>query len=199
MLLQAIEANLVQKSPGGLTYMAEWRGGILDHKMGHLACFSGGMIGIGADDGASEKRQHYLDLAAEITHTCHESYTRTGEWKGDRWWRGVFRVCRWSASKGCMIAQFKNLSVFQEGSRWVTAPDIPYKSLTLCLYLYNLFYFGSREFVDFSLGVSMPRRGSGQVGLSSKCLNTVYSWRCYSLVCYHSTRLTPCLHSRDKL
>uniref|UniRef100_A0A3Q1I5N7 alpha-1,2-Mannosidase n=2 Tax=Anabas testudineus TaxID=64144 RepID=A0A3Q1I5N7_ANATE len=75
--LEAIEANLVQKSPGGLTYLAEWRGGILDHKMGHLACFSGGMIGIGADDGAPDKRQHYLDLAAEITHTCHESYTRT--------------------------------------------------------------------------------------------------------------------------
>lgn len=81
VLLQAIEANLVQKSPGGLTYMAEWRGGILDHKMGHLACFSGGMIGIGADDGVPEKRQHFLDLAAEITHTCHESYTRSGEWK----------------------------------------------------------------------------------------------------------------------
>ncbi|XP_041798976.1 mannosyl-oligosaccharide 1,2-alpha-mannosidase IA isoform X1 [Chelmon rostratus] len=75
--LEAIEANLVQKSAGGLTYMAEWRGGILDHKMGHLACFSGGMIGIGADDGAPEKRQHYLDLAAEITHTCHESYSRS--------------------------------------------------------------------------------------------------------------------------
>lgn len=78
-ILQAIEVNLVQKSPGGLTYMAEWRGGILDHKMGHLACFSGGMIGIGADDGAPEKRQHYLDLAAEITHTCHESYSRSGD------------------------------------------------------------------------------------------------------------------------
>uniref|UniRef100_A0A3Q3BA87 alpha-1,2-Mannosidase n=1 Tax=Kryptolebias marmoratus TaxID=37003 RepID=A0A3Q3BA87_KRYMA len=77
--MEAIEANLVQKSPGGLTYMAEWRGGILDHKMGHLACFSGGMIGIGADDGAPEKRQHYLDLAAEITHTCHESYARSSE------------------------------------------------------------------------------------------------------------------------
>ncbi|KAG7469062.1 hypothetical protein MATL_G00124820 [Megalops atlanticus] len=75
--LEAIEANLVQKSPGGLTYMAEWRGGLLDHKMGHLACFSGGMVGIGADDGPPEKRQHYLDLAAEITHTCHESYSRS--------------------------------------------------------------------------------------------------------------------------
>uniref|UniRef100_A0A8C2CV94 alpha-1,2-Mannosidase n=1 Tax=Cyprinus carpio TaxID=7962 RepID=A0A8C2CV94_CYPCA len=75
--MEAIETNLVQKSPGGLTYVAEWRGGILDHKMGHLACFSGGMIGIGADDGPTEQRQHYLDLAAEITHTCHESYSRS--------------------------------------------------------------------------------------------------------------------------
>lgn len=80
VLIQAIETNLVQKSSGGLTYVAEWRGGILDHKMGHLACFAGGMVGIGADDGASEKRQHYLDLAAEITNTCHESYSRSGEY-----------------------------------------------------------------------------------------------------------------------
>ncbi|RXN16449.1 mannosyl-oligosaccharide 1,2-alpha-mannosidase IA-like protein [Labeo rohita] len=75
--MEAIETNLVQKSPAGLTYVAEWRGGILDHKMGHLACFSGGMIGIGADDGPAGQRQHYLDLAAEITHTCHESYSRS--------------------------------------------------------------------------------------------------------------------------
>lgn len=68
----------MQKSAGGLTYVAEWRGGILDHKMGHLACFSGGMIGIGADDGPAGQKQHYLDLAAEITHTCHESYSRSG-------------------------------------------------------------------------------------------------------------------------
>ncbi|XP_026083935.1 mannosyl-oligosaccharide 1,2-alpha-mannosidase IC-like [Carassius auratus] len=75
--MEAIETNLVQKSPAGLTYVAEWRGGILDHKMGHLACFSGGMIGIGADDGPAGQKQHYLDLAAEITHTCHESYSRS--------------------------------------------------------------------------------------------------------------------------
>ncbi|MBN3290841.1 MA1C1 mannosidase, partial [Polypterus senegalus] len=75
--LEAIETNLVQKSPGGLTYIAEWRGGILDHKMGHLACFSGGMIAIGAADGELQKRKHYMDLAAEITHTCHESYARS--------------------------------------------------------------------------------------------------------------------------
>lgn len=75
---QAIETHLLNVSPGGLTYIAEWRGGILDHKMGHLACFSGGMIALGADDAKEEKRAHYRELAAQITKTCHESYARSG-------------------------------------------------------------------------------------------------------------------------
>ncbi|XP_060061553.1 mannosyl-oligosaccharide 1,2-alpha-mannosidase IC isoform X2 [Erinaceus europaeus] len=75
--LEAIETHLLNVSPGGLTYIAEWRGGILDHKMGHLACFSGGMISLGADDAKEEKRAYYRELAAQITKTCHESYTRS--------------------------------------------------------------------------------------------------------------------------
>ncbi|VTJ78636.1 Hypothetical predicted protein [Marmota monax] len=74
---QAIEMYLLNVSPGGLTYIAEWRGGILDHKMGHLACFSGGMIALGAEDAKEEKRAHYQELAAQITRTCHESYARS--------------------------------------------------------------------------------------------------------------------------
>lgn len=75
--LEAIETHLLNVSPGGLTYIAEWRGGILDHKMGHLACFSGGMIALGAEDAKEEKRARYRELAAQITKTCHESYTRS--------------------------------------------------------------------------------------------------------------------------
>lgn len=75
---QAIETYLVNVSPGGLTYIAEWRGGILDHKMGHLACFSGGMISLGAEDAREDKRAYYRELAAQITRTCHESYARSG-------------------------------------------------------------------------------------------------------------------------
>uniref|UniRef100_A0A6I8N827 alpha-1,2-Mannosidase n=1 Tax=Ornithorhynchus anatinus TaxID=9258 RepID=A0A6I8N827_ORNAN len=75
--LEAIETHLVKKSAGGLTYIAEWRGGILDHKMGHLACFSGGMIALGAEGAAGPKKQHYVELAAEITRTCRESYARS--------------------------------------------------------------------------------------------------------------------------
>uniref|UniRef100_A0ABI8APQ7 alpha-1,2-Mannosidase n=1 Tax=Felis catus TaxID=9685 RepID=A0ABI8APQ7_FELCA len=75
--LEAIETHLLNVSPGGLTYIAEWRGGILDHKMGHLACFSGGMIALGAEDAKEEKRARYRELAAQITKTCHESYARS--------------------------------------------------------------------------------------------------------------------------
>ncbi|NXD30572.1 MA1C1 mannosidase, partial [Spelaeornis formosus] len=74
--LEAIEKHLVKKSAGGLTYIAEWRGGILDHKMGHLACFSGGMIALGAQH-AGDSRHRHMELAAEITSTCHESYARS--------------------------------------------------------------------------------------------------------------------------
>lgn len=68
----------MKKSAGGLTYIAEWRGGILDHKMGHLACFSGGMIALGAEHAREDRRQRHMELAAEITSTCHESYARSG-------------------------------------------------------------------------------------------------------------------------
>ncbi|XP_016353304.1 mannosyl-oligosaccharide 1,2-alpha-mannosidase IA-like [Sinocyclocheilus anshuiensis] len=47
--LQAIEKNLIRKSSGGLTYIAEWKGGLLEHKMGHLTCFAGGMIALGTE------------------------------------------------------------------------------------------------------------------------------------------------------
>uniref|UniRef100_A0A673MK35 alpha-1,2-Mannosidase n=1 Tax=Sinocyclocheilus rhinocerous TaxID=307959 RepID=A0A673MK35_9TELE len=79
--LQAIEKNLIRKSSGGLTYIAEWKGGLLEHKMGHLTCFAGGMIALGADGGPDDKTGHQMELAAEIARTCHESYARTSEWE----------------------------------------------------------------------------------------------------------------------
>ncbi|KAM8976015.1 mannosyl-oligosaccharide 1,2-alpha-mannosidase IC [Pelodytes ibericus] len=75
--VEAIEAHLIRRSSGGLTYIAEWRGGILDHKMGHLTCFAAGMLALGASDAPAKKKEHYMELAAEIAHTCHESYVRT--------------------------------------------------------------------------------------------------------------------------
>lgn len=75
--LKAIETGLIRKSGGGLTYIAEWKGGLLEHKMGHLTCFAGGMIGLGADGAPEDQTGHQMELAAEITRTCHESYART--------------------------------------------------------------------------------------------------------------------------
>uniref|UniRef100_A0A8D2NSW9 alpha-1,2-Mannosidase n=1 Tax=Zosterops lateralis melanops TaxID=1220523 RepID=A0A8D2NSW9_ZOSLA len=75
--VQAIETHLIRKSSGGLTYIAEWKGGLLEHKMGHLTCFAGGMFALGADGAPSDKTGHHIELGAEIAKTCHESYDRT--------------------------------------------------------------------------------------------------------------------------
>ncbi|XP_034524946.1 mannosyl-oligosaccharide 1,2-alpha-mannosidase IA isoform X2 [Ailuropoda melanoleuca] len=75
--IQAIETHLIRKSSTGLTYIAEWKGGLLEHKMGHLTCFAGGMFALGADDAPTGLTQHYLQLGAEIARTCYESYNRT--------------------------------------------------------------------------------------------------------------------------
>ncbi|XP_032828561.2 mannosyl-oligosaccharide 1,2-alpha-mannosidase IA-like isoform X2 [Petromyzon marinus] len=82
--MQAIEAHLLRRSEGGLTFFGEWRSGYLERKMGHLACFTGGMFALGADGVSSpqagaqgaEATGGHLALAAEIAHTCHESYNR---------------------------------------------------------------------------------------------------------------------------
>lgn len=69
----------MRKSSSGLTYIAEWKGGLLEHKMGHLTCFAGGMIALGADGAPGDKTGHQMEQAAEIARTCHESYARTGK------------------------------------------------------------------------------------------------------------------------
>lgn len=75
--IEAIEKHLIRKSNGGLTFIGEWKNGHLERKMGHLTCFAGGMLALGADGSPEDKAGHYLQLGAEIAHTCHESYDRT--------------------------------------------------------------------------------------------------------------------------
>ena len=72
----AIEQHLVQKSPGGLTYIADMKGEKLDHKMDHLACYTGGMFGLAAAEENDINSDRWLELAKGITNTCHESYDR---------------------------------------------------------------------------------------------------------------------------
>lgn len=73
--LKGIEGKMLQTSAGGLKYFADIKNGRPDGKMGHLACFSGGMLALGAE--GSTNKDHYMGLAADIAHTCHESYDRT--------------------------------------------------------------------------------------------------------------------------
>ncbi|GCB73794.1 hypothetical protein scyTo_0002876 [Scyliorhinus torazame] len=75
--MQAIEKHLIRKSNTGLTFIGEWKNGHLERKMGHLTCFAGGMFALGADGSPDDKEGHYLQLGAEIAHTCHQSYDRT--------------------------------------------------------------------------------------------------------------------------
>lgn len=42
------------------------------------------MFALGADGSPGDKAGHYLQLGAEIAHTCHESYDRTGEREDER-------------------------------------------------------------------------------------------------------------------
>jgi len=39
-------------------------------------CAAGGLFALGAS--SSDNAKHYMSLAADIAHTCHESYDRSG-------------------------------------------------------------------------------------------------------------------------
>ncbi|MFH4977607.1 hypothetical protein AB6A40_004316 [Gnathostoma spinigerum] len=76
--IDAIIEKMVQKSVGGLTYIAEWRDGNLEHKMGHLACFTVGMFALQAvNENNRSRSRRVMKLAEELGRTCHESYIRT--------------------------------------------------------------------------------------------------------------------------
>lgn len=76
----ALVKHLLQNSTHGLAYFADKKYQRLEHKMGHLACFSAGMFALGAKENAhldDKKNSYYLDLGAQLANTCHESYNRT--------------------------------------------------------------------------------------------------------------------------
>lgn len=73
--VESIEANMIKVSSGGLTYIGEYKNSRVEPKMGHLTCFAGGMFALGAK--GSKDEQHYINLGAEVTRTCHESYSRS--------------------------------------------------------------------------------------------------------------------------
>ncbi|CAL1528924.1 unnamed protein product [Lymnaea stagnalis] len=73
--MKVIYEKMLVKSKSGLSYFAEYKSGRLEHKMDHLACFSAGMVAMGAE--GSEDKEKYISVGAELANTCHESYIRT--------------------------------------------------------------------------------------------------------------------------
>ncbi|XP_076175246.1 mannosyl-oligosaccharide alpha-1,2-mannosidase IA-like [Ptiloglossa arizonensis] len=75
--IAAIDQHMIQTSPGKLLYVSDLKYDRLDHKMGHLACFAGGMFALGAKTMENEMSERYMSIAAGLTNTCHESYDRS--------------------------------------------------------------------------------------------------------------------------
>lgn len=76
--MTAIIEHMVRTSnPSRLVYVSDMRNDRLSHKMEHLACFSGGLFGLGAKTLENKYSKKYMDVAEGITNTCHESYVRS--------------------------------------------------------------------------------------------------------------------------
>lgn len=75
--MPAIIEHMVRKSPSGLTYVSDMKFDRLENKMDHLACFSGGLFGLGAQTLDNKYSESYMETAKGLTNTCHESYIRT--------------------------------------------------------------------------------------------------------------------------
>ncbi|XP_017055275.1 mannosyl-oligosaccharide alpha-1,2-mannosidase IA isoform X1 [Drosophila ficusphila] len=72
----AILDKMVRTSPGGLTYVSDLKFDRLEHKMDHLACFSGGLFALGAATRQNDYTDKYMEVGKGIANTCHESYIR---------------------------------------------------------------------------------------------------------------------------
>lgn len=98
--MQAIVDNIIITSQSGLVYASDMKFERLEHKMDHLACFSGkiifnskidyfrisftflllftgGLFALGAHTQEDQNSERFMNVGKGITNTCHESYIRT--------------------------------------------------------------------------------------------------------------------------
>ncbi|XP_026466430.1 mannosyl-oligosaccharide alpha-1,2-mannosidase IA-like isoform X2 [Ctenocephalides felis] len=76
--MAAITEKMIKRShQSGLTYVAELKYEKVEHKMDHLACFAGGLYGLGAQTLQNDVSDSYLLIGEQLAATCHESYDRT--------------------------------------------------------------------------------------------------------------------------
>lgn len=73
----AIHQYLIRRSPEGYTYLTSGVPGLVDGRdMEHLTCFAGGMFALGALTKRDGNWQEMLDLGANLTETCYQTYHR---------------------------------------------------------------------------------------------------------------------------
>lgn len=76
--IKAYENKLIFTSTQSrLVYFAELKDTSINHKMDSLACFSGGMLALGATKSDEPIKSRHMTLASGIANTCHESCIRT--------------------------------------------------------------------------------------------------------------------------
>uniref|UniRef100_A0AAG5DVK7 alpha-1,2-Mannosidase n=1 Tax=Anopheles atroparvus TaxID=41427 RepID=A0AAG5DVK7_ANOAO len=75
--MQAIIQHMIRRSTNGLVYVSDMKFDRLEHKMDHLACFAGGLFGLGSTTLPNQYSQQYMQIGEGLTNTCHESYIRT--------------------------------------------------------------------------------------------------------------------------
>lgn len=76
--IKAFETKLIFTSnQSKLTYFAELKDTYINHRMDSLACFSGGMLALGATLSEEPTKSTHMTLASGIANTCHESCIRS--------------------------------------------------------------------------------------------------------------------------
>jgi len=76
--IKAIERIMLKKSANGLAYIGNYKNGRIEPGMDHFACFAGGMFALSSLHITDpEEMEHHLQIGADLTNTCHESYIST--------------------------------------------------------------------------------------------------------------------------
>lgn len=76
--IRAYENKLIFTSTQSrLVYFAELKDTSINHKMDSLACFSGGMLALGAVKSEEPVKSRHMTLASGISNTCHEACIRS--------------------------------------------------------------------------------------------------------------------------
>jgi mannosyl-oligosaccharide alpha-1,2-mannosidase len=76
--MEGLTTLIKKTTPSGYVYIAERYGSSsLQDKMDELACFTPGMLALGATDASPSKARQYLEIAEGLARTCYNMYNST--------------------------------------------------------------------------------------------------------------------------